>query len=68
VSDRVYATLYKLTGGTAQYYNNVGYSYLLRGDLKAALTNLRMAKRLDPQNGIVANNLQILADVAKKRA
>ena len=44
LSDRVYASLYALSGGTAQYYNNVGYSYMLRGNLTAALTNFRKAK------------------------
>jgi len=64
LSDRVYASLYSLTGGTAQYYNNVGYSNLLRGNLSAALTDFRKAKKLDPENVVVANNLQILANAA----
>lgn len=62
LSDRVYASWYALAGGTAQYYNNLGYSYLLRGNLSAALTNFRKAKKLDPENVVVANNLQILAN------
>jgi Flp pilus assembly protein TadD len=68
LSDRVYATLYSLTGGTAQYYNNVGYSYLLRGNLTAALGNFRKAQHLAPDNVVVANNLQILANAAGGRA
>lgn len=64
LSDRVYAALYQLTGGTAQYYNNVGYSYMLRGNLSAAVTNFRKAQKLDPDNVVVANNLQILAQAA----
>ncbi len=62
LSDRVYASLYTITGGTAQYYNNVGYSYMLRGNLGAALTNFRKAKQIDPDSVVVANNLQILAN------
>jgi Flp pilus assembly protein TadD len=62
LADRVYASLYQLTGSTAQYYNNVGYSNMLRGNLTAALTNFRKAKRLDPDNTVVANNLQIVAN------
>jgi Flp pilus assembly protein TadD len=65
LSDRVYAALYQITGGTAQYYNNVGYSYMLRGNLSAALTNFRKAEKLDPGNVVVANNIQILANAAK---
>ena len=68
LSDRAYAALHKLTGETAQYYNNVGYSHMLRGDLKTALTDLRKARQLDPTSVVVANNLQILANVAKAGA
>lgn len=64
LSDRVYASLFQITGGTAQYYNNVGYSYMLRGNLAAALTNFRKAEALDPGNVVVANNIQILANAA----
>jgi Flp pilus assembly protein TadD len=69
LSDRVYASLHKLSGGSAQYYNNVGYSQMLRGNLKEALQNFRRAEKLEPGNVVVANNLQILAHVtAKARA
>ncbi len=66
LSDRVYASLYRLTGGTTQYYNNLGYSYLLRGDTASALANLRKANQLDPQNPTVANNLKMLANAMKQ--
>jgi Flp pilus assembly protein TadD len=62
LSDRVYEALFKLTGGTAQYFNNVGYSYMLRGNLTAALTSFRKARAIDPDNMVVANNLQILSN------
>jgi Flp pilus assembly protein TadD len=62
LSDRVYGSLFVLTGGTAQYYNNVGYSYMLRGNLTAALGNFRKAIKLDPNNLVVANNMQIIAN------
>ncbi|MBK8085732.1 MAG: tetratricopeptide repeat protein [Devosia sp.] len=68
LSDRVYSALYEISGATAQYYNNVGYSYMLRGNLTAALTNFRKAQRLDPDNIVVANNIQILKDAARSRA
>jgi Flp pilus assembly protein TadD len=68
LSDRVYASLYAISGGTAQYYNNVGYSYMLRGNLTAALTNFRKAKQLAPDSVVVANNIQILHDAAAARA
>lgn len=64
LADRVYASIYKLSGATAQYYNNVGYSYMLRGNLKAALTNFRKASKLDPDNLVIANNIQLLSNAA----
>jgi Flp pilus assembly protein TadD len=64
LSDRVYASLFELSGGTAQYFNNVGYSQMLRGNLSGALTNFRKARDLDPDSVVVANNLQILARAA----
>jgi Flp pilus assembly protein TadD len=64
LSDRVYASLYRIIGGTAQYYNNVGYSYMLRGNVSAALTNFKKASALDPENIVVANNIQILQNAA----
>ena len=64
LSDRVYASLYKLSGSTVQYHNNVGYSYMLRGNLAEALKNFRKAQKLDPDNVVVANNIQILSRAA----
>jgi Flp pilus assembly protein TadD len=66
LSDRVYAGLYRLSGDTAQYYNNVGYSYMLRGNLTAALTNFRRALSLDPDNVLIANNIQMLTSAATR--
>jgi Flp pilus assembly protein TadD len=67
LADRVYASLYQISGGTAQYYNNVGYSYMLRGNLSGALTNFRKASKLAPDNAVIANNIQILANAAAAR-
>jgi Flp pilus assembly protein TadD len=60
LADRVYAALYKAEGGTLGYYNNVGYSYLLRGDLRQARANFLKAYDIDPDNVVVVNNLQLL--------
>lgn len=64
LSDRVYASLFRLSGGTAQYYNNVGYSYMLRGNLGEAASNFRKAQRLDPDSDVIANNLALLQRAA----
>lgn len=68
LSDRVYVSLHRITGDTLQYHNNIGYSYMLRGNLSAALVNFRKAAALAPQNIVIANNLQLLADAAATRA
>jgi len=68
LSDRAYQTLLQVGGGTAQYYNNVGYSYLLRGNLTAALTNFRSAHKLDPNSVVIENNLQILSNAYAAKA
>jgi Flp pilus assembly protein TadD len=64
LSDRVYDKLFRLSGGTAQYYNNMGFSQMLRGNLTAALSNFRKASALDPRNPVIANNLKILSHAA----
>jgi Flp pilus assembly protein TadD len=65
LADRIYAQLFKLKGGTVQYYNNVGYSYMLRGNLSAARTSFLKAQNLDPDSAVVANNLQLLGSSAR---
>ena len=66
LADRVYAALLKLRGPSVQYYNNIGYSMMLRGDLKSALSYFHKAEALDPHNIIVANNIQLLTDAAAR--
>lgn len=64
LADRVYAALHRISGDTVQYYNNLGYSHMLRGDLKAAYVHFQKAGKLDPDSIVVANNMQLLADAA----
>ena len=66
LADKIYAALLSLTGETAQYYNNVGYSQMLRGNLSAALANFRKAKALDPDNPIISNNIKLLSNAAAR--
>ncbi len=44
-------------GGTVQYYNNVGYSLLLRGNLNGAVTNFAEGREARSDNLVVANNM-----------
>jgi len=68
LSDRVYSSLHDITGSTAQYYNNVGYSYMLRGNLTAALSNFRKAQAIDPDNPVINNNIQLLSNAVTANA
>lgn len=65
LADRAYAKLYSVIGGTIEYYNNVGYSYLLRGDLVSARQNFLKAYEIDPNNVVVNNNLKLLGSSVK---
>ena len=60
LADRAYQSAIKLGGHTTQVLNNLGYSYLLRGDLKTARAKFQAALRRDPTNATIINNLQLL--------
>lgn len=62
LADRAYREAGRLVGDRAEYYNNVGYSYLLRGDPVKARINFLRAYELDPKNVTVSNNLELLRD------
>jgi Flp pilus assembly protein TadD len=59
-ADGAYREAAKYAGTTAEYYNNVGYSYLLRGNLQEARRFFLKAYELDPSNETTANNLALL--------
>lgn len=65
LADRAYREAGRYLGNRAEYYNNVGYSYLLRGDTLKARDNFLTARRLDPSNLTVNNNLELLRANAK---
>ena len=59
-SDIAYGKLKPMIGNTAVYYNNIGYSYLLRGKLPQARRYFLKAYELDPKNATTANNLALM--------
>jgi Flp pilus assembly protein TadD len=61
-ADEAYRQVAKLIGNRPELYNNLGYSFLLRGDLVRARGYFLKAYELDPQNEITANNLELLRD------
>jgi Flp pilus assembly protein TadD len=60
LADRAYRQAATLIGDTPAYYNNLGYSYLLRGDLMKARQNFDKARGLDPENVVVAHNIEMM--------
>lgn len=60
LADRAYEKSAEFVGNRAEYYNNVGYSYLLRGDVRRARQNFQRALDRDPGNLTIMNNLELL--------
>jgi Flp pilus assembly protein TadD len=66
LADRAYREAGRYAGDQPEYYNNVGYSYLLRGDLAKARSNFLKAYELDPSSVTVNNNLELLRGSATR--
>jgi len=65
-ADGAYAKALAIAGPTSEVLNNQGYSFILRGDLKAARDKLLAAQRADPRNKFVENNLILLESSERK--
>jgi Flp pilus assembly protein TadD len=57
-ADKAYDRAIQLGGRTVQLLNNLGYSYVLRGDLREARQKFKEALKRDPGNIMVQNNLK----------
>lgn len=69
LADRAYAQAIKLSGETAAILNNRGFSYMLRGDYKAARRTLEAARAKDPGNPTIQANLDLMsASLAYRQA
>lgn len=60
LADDAYAEAEKVVGHRAEFFNNRGYSYLLRGDFNRAAKDLYRARDLAPESEAVRNNLALL--------
>lgn len=65
LADQAYAAAAKLEGDSVRLLNNEGYSYMLRGDLKAARAKFQAALRLAPNNQTTLNNIKLLNESTK---
>ena len=59
LADRAYEQALKLGGRTAQYLNNRGYHYLLKGDRKRAAEYLNAAAQMEPGNTQIQGNIRL---------
>lgn len=60
LADKAYKVAIRLGGESPAVLNNLGYSYMLRGDLQRARGKFEAALARDPQNPVVLNNLKLL--------
>ncbi len=60
LADRAYTQAIRLAGETTEILNNLGYSYMLRGDLVAARKKFLKAYEREPNNPMIVNNLKLL--------
>jgi Flp pilus assembly protein TadD len=60
LADRAYRQVLNILGPTPSVLNNLGFSYMLRGDYKNARAKLLAAQAQDPNNPHVKANLALL--------
>jgi Flp pilus assembly protein TadD len=60
LADRAYKQAVGIIGPTPEVLNNMGYSYILRGDYKRARETLVAAQIKDPKNPYIKNNIELL--------
>jgi Flp pilus assembly protein TadD len=67
LADRAYREALSIFGPRPEVINNIGYSYLLRGDLRKARLKFAEAQAKDPGNPTIANNIALVDEAAKRR-
>ena len=60
LADRAYKQVLTLAGPSAALHNNIGMSYMMRGNARRARAEFVNASRIDPQNEFVRNNMRAL--------
>ena len=66
LADRAYKEALAIFGPKPEVLNNIGYSYMLRGDYRAARQRFAEAQSKDPGNPTIANNLQLVDEAARR--
>lgn len=60
LSDRAYRNAIRQVGETTEILNDLGYSYMLRGNYALARTYMSRALARDPHNPTIINNIKLL--------
>jgi Flp pilus assembly protein TadD len=66
-ADRAYREVLDIYGPRPEVLNNIGYSFLLRGDLRKARSKFAEAQAKDPANPTIANNIALVDQAARRR-
>lgn len=67
LADRAYREALAIFGPRPEVINNIGYSYMLRGDLKRARQKFAEAQAKDPANPTIANNIALIDEAARRK-
>jgi Flp pilus assembly protein TadD len=67
LADRAYSQALAIFGPRPEVLNNIGYSYLLRGDLRRARQKFAEAQAKDPGNPTIANNIALVDEAVRRR-
>jgi Flp pilus assembly protein TadD len=67
LADRAYREALGIYGPRPEVLNNIGYSFLLRGDLRRARAKFAEAQNKDPDNPTIANNIALVDEAAKRK-
>jgi Flp pilus assembly protein TadD len=67
LADRAYAQALAIFGPRPEVINNIGYSFLLRGDLRRARQKFAEAQVKDPGNPTIANNIALVDEAVRRR-
>ncbi len=67
LADRAYREALAIFGPRPEVINNIGYSYLLRGDLRRARQKFAEAQAKDPENPTIANNIALVDQAARRK-
>jgi Flp pilus assembly protein TadD len=67
LADRAYREALSIFGPRPEVINNIGYSYMLRGDLRRARQKFAEAQAKDPDNPTIANNIALVDEAARRK-